>query len=78
VTAQIRTTAPERSFGLGVRDAVALVESPARPDGVLTAPAEWWLRLVTGRHTPAHTPDSVTLDSDTITLDDLRRVFPGF
>ncbi|MEV0401300.1 maleylpyruvate isomerase family mycothiol-dependent enzyme [Actinoallomurus sp. NPDC050550] len=78
VTLAVRTTAPEREFGLAVRDAVTLVDSPAQPDGVLTAPAEWWLRLVTGRHAPAHTPDSVTLDSDAITLDDLRRVFPGF
>ncbi|GAA4623417.1 maleylpyruvate isomerase family mycothiol-dependent enzyme [Actinoallomurus vinaceus] len=93
VTLAIRTTAPEREFGLDVRDpvalaergsdqetrpAVALVESPDRPDGVLTAPGEWWLRLVTGRHAPAHTPDSVALTSDAITLDDLRRVFPGF
>jgi len=34
------------------------------------------------RHRPAraraHTPDSVALTSDTIALDDLRRVFPGF
>ncbi|WP_433170952.1 maleylpyruvate isomerase family mycothiol-dependent enzyme [Actinoallomurus sp. CA-150999] len=91
VTLAVRTTAPEREFGLDVRDPVALsersvdgrhpvalVESPDRPDGVLTAPAEWWLRLVTGRHAPAHTPDSVTLASDAVTLDDLRRVFPGF
>jgi hypothetical protein len=93
VTLAVRTTAPEREFGLDVRDPVALaersadqdarhpvalVESPDRPDGILTTPAEWWLRLVTGRHASAHTPDSVSFTSDVITLDDLRRVFPGF
>ena len=74
----MRTTFPQRSFGLDVRDAVALVEVPDRPDGVLAAPAEWWLRLVYGRHATEHTPAEVRLTGGTITLDDLRRVFPGF
>ena len=78
VTIEVRTTSPERSFGLELREAAALADSPARPDGVLTAPAEWWLRLLTGRHAPTHTPASVTLTSDSVTLDDLRHVFPGF
>ncbi|MFG1688673.1 maleylpyruvate isomerase N-terminal domain-containing protein [Nonomuraea sp. NPDC049269] len=74
----IRTTSPERSFGLDVADKVSLIDEPAQPDAVLSAPAEWWLRLTTGRHSPEHTPDVVTLTSQTLTLDDLRRVFPGF
>ncbi|WP_416981028.1 maleylpyruvate isomerase family mycothiol-dependent enzyme [Streptomyces sp. T028] len=74
----IRTTAPERSFGLDLGEAVALGDEPAGPDAVLTAPAEWWLRLTTGRHAPAYTPADVTLTGGALTLDDLRRVFPGF
>src|SRR3569833_1084996 len=45
---------------------------------VRTAPAEWWLRLVTGRHAPKHTPATVQITGGAVTLDDLRRVFPGF
>jgi hypothetical protein len=74
----VHTTAPRRAFGLDLVDAVALTGEPAEPDAVLSAPAEWWLRLVTGRHAATHTPAEVTLKGDTLTLDDLRRVFPGF
>ncbi|MPY53752.1 hypothetical protein [Streptomyces acidicola] len=74
----VRTTAPERSFGLDLGEAVGLGDEPAEPDAVLSAPAEWWLRLTTGRHAPAYTPANVTLTGDALTLDDLRRVFPGF
>ncbi|GAA3825438.1 maleylpyruvate isomerase family mycothiol-dependent enzyme [Streptomyces phyllanthi] len=75
----IRTTAPERSFGLDLGEAVTLGDEPVgEPDAVLSAPAEWWLRLTTGRHAPAYTPTSVTLTGGALTLDDLRRVFPGF
>jgi uncharacterized protein (TIGR03083 family) len=78
VAVAVHTTAPERAFGLSVGETVALTGEPENADAVLTAPAEWWLRLVAGRHAPAHTPSSVTLTGDTVTLDDLRRVFPGF
>jgi uncharacterized protein (TIGR03083 family) len=74
----VRTTSPERSFGLDLGPAVALTDEPEQPDAVLTAPAEWWLRLTTGRHAPQHTPPTVTLTGDSLTLDDLRRVFPGY
>lgn len=78
VTLAVQVTAPDRSFGLALHDTAALTDTPAEPDAVLTAPAEWWLRVVTGRHAPHHTPATVALTGDTITLDDLRRVFPGF
>jgi uncharacterized protein (TIGR03083 family) len=74
----VHTTAPERTFGLEVGNAITLTDEPDRPDAVLNAPAEWWLRLTTGRHAPAHTPSDVSLTSASLTLDDLRRVFPGF
>jgi uncharacterized protein (TIGR03083 family) len=78
VTLAVQTTKPERSFGLDLRDAVTLVDTPQQPGDVLDTPAEAWLRLVAGRLAPQHTPSTVVLTSATITLDDLRRVFPGF
>jgi uncharacterized protein (TIGR03083 family) len=75
----VNTTDPERSFGVDVSgETLTLIDTPDDPDVVLTAPAEWWLRLVAGRHAPEHTPGSVKLTGTAITLDDLRRVFPGF
>lgn len=78
VSLAVRTTAPDRSFGLAVHHTVALVDAPQQPDGVLSTPGEAWLRLAAGRLPPAHTPPTVHLTSDVITLADLRRVFPGF
>jgi uncharacterized protein (TIGR03083 family) len=78
LTIAVHTTAPDRSFGLAVNDKVAVVEAAGLPAGTLNAPAEWWLRLATGRHAPEYTPDTVTFTSETMTLDDLRRLFPGF
>jgi uncharacterized protein (TIGR03083 family) len=74
----VRTTAPDRTFGLLIDDTMTLTPDATAPDATLTAPAEWWLRLVAGRHAPEHTPPTVRLTSDTLTLDDLRRAFPGF
>ncbi|MEO3853575.1 maleylpyruvate isomerase family mycothiol-dependent enzyme [Acrocarpospora sp. B8E8] len=76
-TVAVHITSPERSFGLDIREAVAIVDVPDAPDAVLTAPAEWWLRLVVGRHAPERTPAAVEV-TGAVTLDDLRRVFPGY
>jgi uncharacterized protein (TIGR03083 family) len=79
MTIAVKTTAPDRSFGIDVSgEKLTLIDTPDGPDAALTAPAEWWLRLVAGRHAPEHTPETVTLTSAAITLDDLRRAFPGF
>ncbi|MEV5414324.1 maleylpyruvate isomerase family mycothiol-dependent enzyme [Thermopolyspora sp. NPDC052614] len=77
-TVAVRLTEPERAFGLDIGEKVSIVDTPAEPDATLTAPAEWWLRLLYGRHSPEHTPASVEFTGGTISLDDLRRVFPGF
>ena len=58
-------------------ESVSLGDAPGEPDGVLTAPAEAWLRLATGRLAPQHTPAEVELTGP-VDLDTLRRVFPGF
>jgi hypothetical protein len=78
VSLAVQTTAPDRSFGLEVHQAVMLADASRQPDGVLSAPGEAWLRLAAGRLAPQHTPPTVQLTSEVITLDDLRRVFPGF
>jgi uncharacterized protein (TIGR03083 family) len=79
----VELTDPQATVGLVLGDSVVLNDSvvlgdrPAEPDGVLRAPTEAWLRLITGRLAPAHTPPSVEVTGP-ITLDDLRQVFPGF
>jgi uncharacterized protein (TIGR03083 family) len=78
LTIGVNTTSPERSFGLDVGERVTLVDAPADPDAALVAPAEWWLRLIAGRHAAEQTPATVKLTGDAITLDDLRRLFPGY
>ena len=78
VSLLVQTTAPDRSFGLDLHHAVTLVDVSQQSDGVLSAPGEAWLRLVAGRLALQHTPPTVHLTSEAITLDDLRRVFPGF
>lgn len=76
-TLAVDLTDPERSYGLDLHDSASLGERPDQPDGELRAPAEAWLRLLAGRLAPARTPAAVTV-SGPLTLDDLRRVFPGY
>jgi uncharacterized protein (TIGR03083 family) len=75
-TVRVRTTEPARDLALVIGDTVS-----ATPwsDGVATAelelPAEAFLRLVTGRLDPEHTP-AVSVSG--VELADLRKVFPGY
>jgi uncharacterized protein (TIGR03083 family) len=72
----VRTSGPEREFALRVGDAVELTNwDGGKADGVLRLPAEGFVRLIYGRLDPAHTP-AVELTGP-VTLDDVRRVFPG-
>lgn len=64
-------------YGLVVAEKVALVTGPADPDATFTGPLEAALRLVGGRLRPAYTAENVEV-TGAVTLDDLRRVFPGF
>ena len=73
----VSLTDPASSFGLTLGPSVSLGDVPASPDGFLRLPAEAWFRLVTGRLGPGHTPAEVSLTGP-LSLDDLRRVFPGF
>jgi uncharacterized protein (TIGR03083 family) len=76
-TLRVETTDPRRVLGLVLGPTVSLSDAPADSDGVLTAPAEALLRLLGGRLDQAHTPDTLTITSDAVTLDQLRRIFPG-
>ncbi|SIM63471.1 maleylpyruvate isomerase family mycothiol-dependent enzyme [Micromonospora cremea] len=76
-TLLVRLQEPERTYGLRLGERIELTDAPEQPDGELTAPAEAWLRLATGRLGPQHTPDGVRVTGP-VSLDDLRRVFAGF
>jgi len=76
---RVRTAGPDRDLLLSVADNVTLEDWAAgqEVDGVVSLPAAAFLRLVYGRLDEAHTP-AVEVDGPSGTLDDLRRVFPGF
>ncbi|MGC5012822.1 maleylpyruvate isomerase family mycothiol-dependent enzyme [Streptosporangium sp. DT93] len=77
-TLRVETTDPERRLGLILGETVGFSEAPEDADVVLSLPAEAWIRLLTGRLAPENTPATVTVIGDGVTLDHLRRVFPGF
>ena len=62
--------------GLVIDDAVTLVDHLESPSATFNGPAEAFVRLVSGR-LKAPYDNGVTVDGS-ITLDDLRRVFPGY
>lgn len=64
-------------YGLVVADTVAVVTGPADPTATFTGPLEAAIRLVGGRLGPARTPEGVEV-TGAVTLDELRRVFPGY
>lgn len=76
-TLRVETTDPRRVLGLVLAQTVSLSDAPAENSGVLTGPAEALLRLLAGRLDAAHTPQALTITGDEVTLDQLRRVFPG-
>jgi uncharacterized protein (TIGR03083 family) len=76
-TLRVETTDPNRVLGLVLGESVSLGDAPTDVGGVLTIPAEALLRLLAGRLDEAHTPDTVTITSSVVTLEQLRRVFPG-
>jgi uncharacterized protein (TIGR03083 family) len=62
--------------GLVIDDAVTVVDHLESPSARFSGPAEAFVRLVSGR-LKAPYDKGVTVEGN-ITLDDLRRVFPGF
>lgn len=77
VNALVQVTDPDQEFGLTLGESSSLGEVPAEPDATLELTAEAWLRLATGRLTAEHTPAGVGV-TGALTLEQLRRVFPGF
>lgn len=77
VTVAVRTTVPDRDLGLVIDDVVELTDLPDAAEAKIIAPTEYLVRLFSGRHAAEHTPDSVKV-TGALTLDDLRRVFPGY
>lgn len=75
---RVEVTDPTRVLGLALSPKTALGDAPANTIGVLSGPAEAFVRLISGRLAPEHTPTTVKLESDAVTLDDLRKVFPGY
>jgi uncharacterized protein (TIGR03083 family) len=76
-TLSVSTTDPKRHFTLSTGGVGLEARTDPAWGGSLRLPAEALLRLVYGRLDPAHTP-ALQLSSPTVTLDDLRSVFPGF
>jgi uncharacterized protein (TIGR03083 family) len=62
--------------GLVIDDAVTVVDHLESPSATFHGPQEAFVRLVSGR-LKAPYDDGVTVEGS-VTLDDLRRVFPGF
>jgi hypothetical protein len=59
-----------------IDDGVSVVDHLEAPSATFDGPAEAFVRLVSGRLKAPHDKD-VTVDGS-VTLDDLRRVFPGY
>jgi uncharacterized protein (TIGR03083 family) len=64
-------------YGIVVTDKVAVVTEPGDPTATFHGPLEAAIRLVGGRLRPTNTPEKVKV-TGAVTLDDLRRVFPGY
>ncbi len=64
-------------FGIVIGDGVSLTDGVSNPTATFVGPLEAAIRLIGGRLAPAHTPAGVEVIGD-MTLDDLRKVFPGY
>jgi uncharacterized protein (TIGR03083 family) len=64
-------------YGLIITDGVSLAPTVDNATATFDGPLEALVRLIGGRLTPDRTPDSVNVLGN-VSLDDLRRVFPGF
>jgi uncharacterized protein (TIGR03083 family) len=64
-------------FAVVIADTVSVTTTAPGPTATFTGPLEAAMRLLAGRLTTQHTPDNVEVTGN-VTLDDLRRVFPGY
>ena len=63
--------------GIVIAEKVALTDTVTDPTATFAGPLEAVIRLLAGRLDAAHTPAGVDV-TGALTLDDLRRVFPGY
>ncbi|MDO9486304.1 MAG: maleylpyruvate isomerase family mycothiol-dependent enzyme, partial [Actinomycetota bacterium] len=77
-TLLVQTSDPALQFGLECTDRVSITDAPQDADDVIHMPTEAFVRLLSGRLTPDHTPVGIAVDSSRVSLDSLRAVFPGF
>ena len=63
--------------GIAIAERVSLTDTVTNPTATFAGPPEAVLRLLAGRLDAAHTPAGVAVTGD-LTLDDLRKVFPGY
>lgn len=63
--------------GLSIADGVSLTPSVENATATFEGPKEAAIRLFAGRLSPKHTPETVSVEGN-VTLDDLRKVFPGY
>jgi uncharacterized protein (TIGR03083 family) len=75
VTLTVRATAPDRTSTLRLADQVELTDGASRTDGEVTLPLQAIPRLLSGR---LRASDTDIVVSGPLTLEDLRRVFPGY
>ena len=64
-------------FALVIADTVSITTSGPPATATFNGPLEAAVRLLAGRLATPHTPDDVEVTGN-VTLDDLRRVFPGY
>jgi uncharacterized protein (TIGR03083 family) len=67
----------DSGYSISITDTVALAAVGDEPSARFSGPLEAAMRLITGRLRPEFTPPDVAVTGN-VTLDDLRRVFPGF
>jgi len=67
----------DSGFGIVIADSVSLTQAVPTPTATFVGPLEAAIRLIGGRLTEAHTPAAVEVTGN-LTLDDLRKVFPGY
>jgi uncharacterized protein (TIGR03083 family) len=67
----------DSGFGIVIADSVSLTQAVPTPTATFVGPLEAAIRLIGGRLTVAHTPAAVEVTGNP-TLDDLRKVFPGY
>jgi uncharacterized protein (TIGR03083 family) len=75
----VRISDPARNYVLELKEDGASLGEGQAPDAPsrLVSSGEAFLRLTSGRLSPRYTPAMVTVEGD-ISLDDLRRTFPGY